>query len=130
MIPLCAYPCAIPVLVCMSFLLWVICHSRTRCGNLFFFTTVPARCICYVPVPPRLTACAAPALHSRSSLFFARRADNAEAKAVAPEVGAAPVPVAHLAVAGVVAPAAATVIAVLAAVGIPAPFPYVTAHVV
>lgn len=48
------------------------------------------------------------------------RADNAEAKVVVGVIGVVPVLVAHLTVVGVVVPAAAAVIAVLVAVGIPA----------
>lgn len=48
------------------------------------------------------------------------RADNAEAKVVVGVIGVVPVLVVHLAVVGIVVPAAATVIAVLVAVGIPA----------
>ncbi|WP_296023549.1 hypothetical protein [uncultured Treponema sp.] len=48
------------------------------------------------------------------------RADNAEAKVVVGVIGVVPVLVVHLAVVGVVVPAATAVIAVLVAVGIPA----------
>lgn len=76
-----------------------------------FFTTAPARCSCSVPAPLRLDACATPVLHSHSSLFFARRADNAEAKAVVGVIGVVPVPVADLAADGDAVPAAAAVAA-------------------
>lgn len=48
------------------------------------------------------------------------RADNTEAQVVVPVVGVVPVLVAHLAVVGIVVPAAATVVASVAVVGIPA----------
>ena len=112
------YPSAIPVITYMSFL-----HSMQES---IFFTTAPARCSCSVPAPLRLDACATPVLHSHSSLFFARRADNAEAQVVAGDIGVA-------------APAAAAVVAYVAVVGveipeilvqISAPFPHVSAHVI
>ena len=72
---------------------------------------------------------------TRCSFLF--RFDNAEAKVVVPVIGVAPALVAHLAVVGVVVPAAAAVIAVAASAGIPeilvqvsAPLPNVAAHVV
>ena len=68
---------------------------------------------------------------------FLFRFDNAEAKVVVPVIGVAPALVAHLAVVGVVVPAAAAVIAVATSAGIPeilvqvsAPLPNVAAHVV
>lgn len=87
-------------------------------------------CSCYVPAPLRLAACATPVLHSHISFLLACRADNAEASAVAPAVSNVPAPVAHLAAAGVVVPTATTGIVSVTAEGIPAPFTYVTAHVV
>ena len=48
------------------------------------------------------------------------RADNAEAQVVVGVIGGVVVPIAHLAVVGVVVPAAAAVIAFAVAVGIPA----------
>ncbi|WP_353885595.1 hypothetical protein, partial [uncultured Treponema sp.] len=79
--------------------------------------------------PLRLAACATPALHRCSSYLLADRADNAEAQVDVPVVVVFPVLVAHLAVAGVVVPAAAASVAFVAAagVGIPAPFPNVAA---
>lgn len=49
------------------------------------------------------------------------RADNTEAKVVVGVIGVVPVLVVHLAVVGVVVPAAATVVAVLAVVGVGIP---------
>ncbi|MDO5774186.1 MAG: hypothetical protein Q4P16_07750 [Spirochaetales bacterium] len=49
------------------------------------------------------------------------RADNAEAQVVVGVIGVVPVPVAHLAVVGVVVPAAAAVIAFDAVVGVGIP---------
>lgn len=73
----------------------------------------------------------------RLVVLFLFRFDNAEAKVVVPVIGVAPALVAHLAVVGVVVPAAAAVIAVAASAGIPeilvqvsAPLPNVAAHVV
>ena len=72
---------------------------------------------------------------TRCSFLF--RFDNAEAKVVVPVIGVAPALVAHLAVVGVVVPAAAAGIAVATSAGIPeilvqvsAPLPNVAAHVV
>ena len=103
-----------------------------------FFTTAPARCSCSVPAPLRLAACATPALHRRSSPLLACRADNTEAQVVAGDIGVAPELVAHLAVVGVAAPAAA-VVAYAAVVGVEiseilvqicAPLPLGSAHVI
>ena len=63
-------------------------------------------------------------------LLICCRADNAEASAVAPAVSNVPAPVAHLAAAGVVVPTATTGIVSVTAEGIPAPFTYVTAHII
>ena len=87
-------------------------------------------CSCYVPAQLRLAACATPVLHSHISFLLACREDNAEASAVAPAVSNVPAPVAHLAAAGVVVPTATTGIVSVTAEGIPAPFTYVTAHII
>ena len=63
-------------------------------------------------------------------LLICCRADNAEASVVAPAVSNVPAPVAHLAATGVVVPTATTGIVSVAAEGIPAPFTYVTAHII
>ena len=115
----------------MPFPLLLICHSRTRCGNLSFFYNSA----CSLAAVTYLLRCGLPpALHRYSTaaarLFFARRADNTEAKAVEGAIGVVTVLAVHLAVVGgVVAPAAAAA-AALVAVGIPAPFPNIAAHVV
>ena len=113
----------------LSFPCLFVCHSRTRCGNLSFFLQqrlLAASITCLFRYG--LT----PALHRSSSPLLACGADNAEAQVVAGDIGVEPVLVVHLSAVGVAAPAAAAVAAVLAdvGVGIPAPFPNVTAHVV
>ena len=80
-------------------------------GICFFLQQRLLACGSYVPAPLRLAACATPVLHSHSSLFFARRADNTEAKDVVGAIGVVPVLEAHLAAVGVVVPAAAAVVA-------------------
>lgn len=104
---------SLPVL--QNFKLLLICHSRARCGNLSFF---------YNSTCPPLLTCVA---------------DNAEAQVEVGVTGVVPALVAHLAVVGVVVPAAAAVIASAAVVGvaipeilvqISAPFPHVSAHVI